>query len=148
MPAIVVPGCLDMVNFYAPESVPTKFAGRTFYHHSPQATLLRTTPEECAQLGRILAEKVNLSTGPVTVLLPKKAISVISAEGQPFHDPVADASALQRNQVTSAQGHPGDYELRREDHRSVVRRSVHEDSRTSARVLGTRHSFAEREKNL
>jgi len=90
VPAIVVPGCLDMVNFYAPESVPAKFAGRTFYHHSPQATLLRTTSEECAQLGRILAEKVNLSTGPVTVLLPTKAISVISAEGQRFHDSAAD----------------------------------------------------------
>jgi len=90
VPAIVVPGCLDMVNFHAPDTVPAKFAGRTFYHHNPQATLLRTTPEECTQLGRILAEKVNLSTGPVTVLLPTKAISVISAEGQPFHDPAAD----------------------------------------------------------
>jgi uncharacterized protein (UPF0261 family) len=53
---------------------------------------MRTTPEESAELGRILAEKVNLSTGPVTVLLPKKAISVISAEGKPFHDPEADAA--------------------------------------------------------
>jgi len=95
VPAIVVPGCLDMVNFHAPESVPTRFAGRTFYPHNPQSTLLRTTPAECAQLGRILAEKVNLSTGPVTVLLPKKAISVISAEGQPFHDPAADAALFE-----------------------------------------------------
>jgi uncharacterized protein (UPF0261 family) len=92
VPAIVVPGCLDMVNFHAPETVPPQFAGRTLYPHNPQSTLLRTTPAECAQLGRILAEKVNLSTGPVSVLLPKRAISVVSAEGQPFHDPVADAA--------------------------------------------------------
>lgn len=92
VPAVVAPGCLDMVNFHAPETVPAKFAGRTFYRHNPQVTLMRTTPEECAQLGRILAEKVNLSTGPVTVLLPKKAISVISAPGQPFHDSAADAA--------------------------------------------------------
>ena len=92
IPAIVTPGCLDMVNFHAPESVPAKFAGRTFYNHNPQVTLMRTNAEECAQLGRILAEKVNLSTGPVTVLLPKRAISVISAEGQPFHDSTADAA--------------------------------------------------------
>ena len=39
---------------------------------------------------QILAEKVNLSTGPVTVLIPKKAISIISAPGQPFHDAAAD----------------------------------------------------------
>jgi uncharacterized protein (UPF0261 family) len=90
VPAIVTPGCLDMVNFHGPESVPARFQGRNFYQHNPQVTLMRTTPEECAQLGRILADKLNLSTGPVTVLLPRKAISVISAAGQKFHDPAAD----------------------------------------------------------
>jgi uncharacterized protein (UPF0261 family) len=92
VPAIIVPGCLDMVNFHAPETVPEKFAGRTFYHHNPQVTLMRTTPAECLRLGRIVAEKANLSTAPVTILLPKKAISVISAQGQPFHDSVADTA--------------------------------------------------------
>jgi uncharacterized protein (UPF0261 family) len=90
VPAIVTPGCLDMVNFYGPDSVPAKFQGRTFYQHNPQVTLMRTSPEECVQLGKILAEKVNLSKAPVTVLLPTKAISVISAPGQKFNDPVAD----------------------------------------------------------
>jgi len=92
IPAIVTPGCLDMVNFHAPETVPARFAGRRFYHHNPQVTLMRTDAAECAKLGRILADKVNLSTGPVTVLLPLRAISVISAAGQPFHDPGADAA--------------------------------------------------------
>ena len=90
VPAIVTPGCLDMVNFGGPETVPSKFADRTFYQHNPQVTLMRTSPEECAELGRILAEKINLSIAPVTVLLPLKAISVISAPGQKFHDPIAD----------------------------------------------------------
>lgn len=90
VPAVVAPGCLDMVNFHAPDSVPPKFAGRNFYRHNPQVTLMRTTPEECAQLGKIVAEKVNASTGPVTVLIPRRGISVISAAGQPFHDPAAD----------------------------------------------------------
>jgi len=90
VPAIVTPGCLDMVNFHGPESVPAKFKGRIFYQHNPQVTLMRTSAKECAKLGQILAEKVNLSTGPVTVLLPLRAISVISAPGQKFHDPAAD----------------------------------------------------------
>ena len=90
VPAIVTPGCLDMVNFGGPETVPSKFADRTFYQHNPQVTLMRTSPEECAELGRILAEKIHLSIAPVTVLLPLKAISVISAPGQKFHDPIAD----------------------------------------------------------
>lgn len=92
VPAIVTPGCLDMVNFGERATVPAKFAGRTFYQHNPQVTLMRTTPEECAELGRILAEKVSAYTAPVTVLLPLKAISIISAPGQVFHDPAADAA--------------------------------------------------------
>lgn len=90
VPAIVTPGCLDMVNFHAPETVPAKFQGRNFYAHNPQVTLMRTTPAECAQLGNIIAQKLNASTGPVTVLIPRNGISVISAPGQPFHDRPAD----------------------------------------------------------
>jgi uncharacterized protein (UPF0261 family) len=100
VPAIVTPGCLDMVNFHAPDSVPAKFRGRNFYQHNPQVTLMRTTPEECSELGKIIATKVNLSNGPVAVLLPKQGISVISAPGQKFHDPAADQalfSAIQTN---------------------------------------------------
>ncbi len=100
VPTIMAPGCLDMVNFGAPETVPERFSGRTFYPHNPQVTLMRTTPAECAELGRILAEKANLSTGPVTVLIPLRGISVISESGKPFHDPAADDalfSALRAN---------------------------------------------------
>jgi uncharacterized protein (UPF0261 family) len=92
IPAIVAPGCLDMVNFGEPASVPAKFAGRLFYHHNPQVTLMRTTPAECTELGRILAGKINRYTAPVTVLLPLRAISVISAPGKPFHSPEADTA--------------------------------------------------------
>jgi uncharacterized protein (UPF0261 family) len=92
VPAVVSTGCLDMVNFGSPESVPAKFAGRKFYQHNPQVTLMRTTSEECKKLGGILAEKLNLSIGPVTVLLPLRGGSMISAPGGPFHDPVADTA--------------------------------------------------------
>ena len=81
-----------MVNFHAPETIPPQFKERTFYEHNPQITLMRTNVKESGQLGKILAEKLNLSTAPVTVLLPVKGISVISQEGEPFHDPEADAA--------------------------------------------------------
>lgn len=90
IPAIVTPGCLDMVNFGEPSSVPARFQGRRFYSHNAQVTLMRTNPEESAELGRILASKCNLATGPLTVLFPRGGISVISAPGQPFHWPEAD----------------------------------------------------------
>jgi uncharacterized protein (UPF0261 family) len=79
-----------MVNFGPPNTVPAKFQGRRFYQHNPQVTLMRTTPEECKRLGEVIASKLNASTGPVTVLLPLKGISVISAPGQPFYDAEAD----------------------------------------------------------
>lgn len=92
VPAVVAPGCLDMVNFGERQTVPAQFAGRTFYEHNPQVTLMRTTPEECDALGRLLAEKVNASKGLVSVLLPRQGISVIGAAGGPFYDPSADAA--------------------------------------------------------
>lgn len=92
VPAIVTPGCLDMVNFGERESVPEKFTDRTFYIHNPQVTLMRTTASECRELGCVLAGKLNSYSAPVTVLLPRLAVSVISAAGQPFHDPEADAA--------------------------------------------------------
>jgi len=100
VPAIVTPACLDMVNFWAPETIPEKFKDRTFYPHNPNITLMRTTPEECGELGRIIAEKLNLSTAPVTVLIPQKGLSVIDSPGGPFWLPEADralADALKEN---------------------------------------------------
>jgi len=85
VPAVVAPGCLDMVNFGAPDTVPAKFKGRTFYPHNPNVTLMRTTPEECRRIGEIMAGKLNMSTGPVTVLLPLKGVSMIDLEGKPFY---------------------------------------------------------------
>ncbi|GIP22054.1 Tm-1-like ATP-binding domain-containing protein [Paenibacillus sp. J22TS3] len=90
IPAVVVPGCLDMVNFGARETVPARFEGRLFYQHNPNVTLMRTTPEECEELGKRIAEHLNQSTGPVSVAIPLRGISVISAEDQPFYWPEAD----------------------------------------------------------
>jgi uncharacterized protein (UPF0261 family) len=83
-------GALDMVNFGAPETVPERFRGRNLYRHNPSVTLMRTTPEECAELGRRLAQRVSRSTGPATVFLPLRGASAISGKGGPFYDPEAD----------------------------------------------------------
>ena len=95
IPAVVAPGCLDMVNFWAPESIPEKYRERLFYRHNPNVTLMRTTPEENRELGRRLAEKLNASRGPAAVYLPLRGISVISAPGQPFYWPEADQALFQ-----------------------------------------------------
>jgi uncharacterized protein (UPF0261 family) len=100
LPQVVAPGALDMVNFGPRDTVPEAFRGRSFYQHNPTVTLMRTTPEENAELGRIVAEKLNAARGPVVVLLPLQGVSAIDAEGKPFHWPVADAAfrdALRRH---------------------------------------------------
>jgi uncharacterized protein (UPF0261 family) len=90
IPAVVAPGCLDMVNFMGVETVPEKYRGRNLYKWNPNVTLMRTTPEENRRLGEIIAGKLNGSTGPVKVLLPLKGVSQLDSEGNPFWSPEAD----------------------------------------------------------
>jgi uncharacterized protein (UPF0261 family) len=92
VPQVVSLGALDMVNFGARETVPPQFAERTLYVHNPSVTLMRTTPEECAELGRRIARKLSAATGPVSLFVPLGGVSMIDAPGQPFHDPEADAA--------------------------------------------------------
>jgi len=92
IPQVVAPGALDMVNFGPRESVPEKFENRTFHVHNPQVTLMRTTPEENAELGRIIAEKLNDATGPTALALPLGGISMLDEDGADFDDAEADAA--------------------------------------------------------
>jgi uncharacterized protein (UPF0261 family) len=94
IPQVVSLGALDMVNFGPSETVPAKFKDRLLYKHNPTITLMRTTPVECAELGKRLAQKLNRSRGAATLFIPLKGISLIAVEGQVFHDPVADAALL------------------------------------------------------
>ena len=106
IPVVVAPGCLDMVNFGEMASIPEKFKGRNFYIHNPQITLMRTTADECRQLGAIVAKKTNAYAAGTAIMIPRKAISVISAVGQPFHDAAADDalfSALKANATVLVQ---------------------------------------------
>ena len=95
VPQVVSLGALDMVNFGARETVPPKFEDRNLYVHNPSVTLMRTTPEECAELGRRIARKLSAATGPVSLFVPLGGVSMIDAEGQPFHDPEADAALFE-----------------------------------------------------
>ena len=94
IPQVVSLGALDMVNFGPRETVPDRFRDRTFYVHNPTVTLMRTTPEECAELGRRLARKLNSAVGPTALYIPLRGVSAIGTEGQPFHDPAADQALV------------------------------------------------------
>jgi uncharacterized protein (UPF0261 family) len=94
VPQVVSLGALDMVNFGPRDTVPEKFADRNFYLHNPSITLMRTTPEECAELGRRLGAKLSAATGPVALFIPLRGVSAISGAGGPFADAAADAALL------------------------------------------------------
>ena len=89
IPQLVCPGAIDMVNFGPAESVPVQFRSRNLYRHNPSVTLMRTTPEECAEIGRITALKLNRASGPVTVLIPLQGVSAIDKPGGPFYSQAA-----------------------------------------------------------
>ncbi|WP_316669303.1 Tm-1-like ATP-binding domain-containing protein [uncultured Propionibacterium sp.] len=90
VPQVVSLGALDMVNFGPRDTVPEKFSGRTFLVHNPTVTLMRTTPDEMAELGRRIAARLAASNGPVRLHVPLRGVSGIDVEGGPFRDEAAD----------------------------------------------------------
>jgi uncharacterized protein (UPF0261 family)/ABC-type branched-subunit amino acid transport system ATPase component len=90
VPYVASCGALDMVNFWAMDTVPARFRGRKLHKHNDNVTLMRTTPTECATIGRFIAEKLNRMEGPVRFIIPEGGVSLLDAPGKPFWDPEAD----------------------------------------------------------
>ena len=114
LPQVVSLGALDMVNFGPRETVPEQFEGRNLYVHNPTVTLMRTTPEECAELGRRIARKLSAAKGPTALFVPLRGVSMIATEGGPFHDPAADEAlfgALRENLGESVELHELDLDV-------------------------------------
>jgi uncharacterized protein (UPF0261 family)/ABC-type branched-subunit amino acid transport system ATPase component len=83
-------GALDMVNFWAMDTVPAQFRSRSLHRHNANVTLMRTTAEESVRIGQFLVEKLNRMEGPVRFLIPDGGVSGLDAPGKPFWDPAAD----------------------------------------------------------
>ncbi len=90
IPQVIAPGCLDMVNFWAPDTVPPRYRDRKLHQWNPNITLMRTNVDENARLGEIVAKKANASGGPVSVFLPLRGVSVLDSPGNDFWWPEAD----------------------------------------------------------
>jgi uncharacterized protein (UPF0261 family) len=103
IPYVGSAGALDMVNFGAKPTVPEQYKERNLYVHNANVTLMRTTPEENKKMGEWIGNKLNQMTGPVRFLLPEKGVSLIDAEGQPFHDPDADEALFSAIEKTVKQ---------------------------------------------
>jgi uncharacterized protein (UPF0261 family) len=98
-------GACDMINFWARNSVPERFADRRFYQHNSNVTLMRTAAEECRAIGEWIGRRLNACDGPVRLLLPERGVSALDVEGGAFWDPAADAAlfdALERTIVPTS----------------------------------------------
>lgn len=94
LPQVVSLGALDMANFGPLETVPEEYRDRNLHRHNPNVTLMRTTPEEGARLGSIIATKLNRARGPVSLFIPNKGLSMLSTTGEVFHDSAADEALI------------------------------------------------------
>ncbi|MGB9698234.1 MAG: Tm-1-like ATP-binding domain-containing protein [Thermodesulfobacteriota bacterium] len=94
IPQVVVPGAMDMVNYF-PDAIPPQFRHRLFYVHNPATTLMRTNADENRQLGKIMAQKLAQAKGPVVVYIPLGGFSAIDAPGQPFYFPQANRAFIE-----------------------------------------------------
>ena len=95
LPQVVSTGALDVVNFGPRETVPERFRDRILHAHNPEVTLMRTTPDEAAEIGTKIAEKLNASTGPTVLAIPRGGTSMLDSEDGPFHDPAADRALFE-----------------------------------------------------
>jgi uncharacterized protein (UPF0261 family) len=96
IPHLIVPGCIDMANFGARDTVPAKYveAGRLFYEWNPSVTLMRTNVAENKRMGEIFAARANEARGPVAFLLPLRGVSILDGDGEIFCDRQADAAFM------------------------------------------------------
>lgn len=94
IPAVIVPGCVDMANFGSIDTVPQRYEGRNLYQWNPNVTLLRTNVQENIRIGETIADAVNQATAPTTILLPMKGVSMLDSKGDRFWDPEADRACF------------------------------------------------------
>ena len=123
IPQVVVPGCLDMVNFAQLDTVPPKYGSRQLYSWAPDVTLMRTNIEENKQLGKLLADKLNAAKAPVEILIPLHGISQIDRQGQLFYDPEANTALF------------GSIKENTENHIPVVEIDAHINDEAFAKAL-------------
>ncbi len=128
VPQVVSLGALDMVNFGPPDTVPARFAGRRLLRHNPEVTLMRTTPEECTDLGRIVAERLSAARGPTAVFIPLRGVSQVSVAGGPFSDPEADQALFDavRAATTTVEVHELDTDINDPRFATAMAQRLHE----------------------
>jgi uncharacterized protein (UPF0261 family) len=94
IPAVLVPGCVDMANFWGMDTIPEKYRSRKLYQWNPNITLMRTNVEENNRIGEMIAAVANAATALVIILIPLNGVSQLDSPGGAFWDPLADRACF------------------------------------------------------
>ncbi|MDI6870823.1 MAG: Tm-1-like ATP-binding domain-containing protein [Bacillota bacterium] len=91
IPQVVAPGGADVVDYAesALAELPDWQTRKRIYQH-PAVLHLKLHPEEAARVAQVIAERLNRSRGPVTVVLPLRGMHQQGFPGGPLWDPEAD----------------------------------------------------------
>lgn len=87
IPQIVGPGGLGVFPWGSLENIPERFKGRPAKSHNEIITAIKASKEEMAETARVMASKLNRSTGSVIVVIPEKGFFEYDRPGEFFYDP-------------------------------------------------------------
>ncbi len=84
IPCIMAPGNTDFLVTGTMEKAVHMFPKRPLHAHNTAITLVRASPEEMGEAGRIVAELCNGAAGPCEILVPEKGFSAFDREDSPL----------------------------------------------------------------
>jgi len=87
IPQVVGPGGLGFFPWGSLKDLPERFKGRLTFSHNEIASGIKASVEEMAELGRIMASKLNGSRGPVVVIIPERGFLEYDRPGDRLHYP-------------------------------------------------------------
>lgn len=90
VPQVVAPGGIDFIICGALQDLPPEYRRRQVMAHTPTISLVRTSAEEMAGVGRVIAGRLSASRGPAAMILPSQAFGLFAQPGQPLHNPDSD----------------------------------------------------------
>jgi uncharacterized protein (UPF0261 family) len=95
IPQVVAPGGTDYIVLGPLNSLSVEQRSRSLIVHNPNITLVRTARREMAEIGKLMACRLNQARGPAAVLVPLGGFSFSDRPGHAFFDPEADAALIE-----------------------------------------------------
>lgn len=96
IPMVLAPCGLDILSYGGRADKLAAMGDRPRYVQDALRVQVRTSADELRQAADVIAERLNQATGPVSFLLPLKGWSSLDREGNPIHDPAANAAFVAR----------------------------------------------------